>query len=333
MTDQIDIEFSIIYNQKSYSCEIPCLADVIAINVSARFFINKILFLNESSFLLTILAFTIQLSITHSYTQSMKKTKYYFPVQFSAEILAQTESAFINILPENHADLMKPTWQIRTGNEEWTYDNSAEFYNDYRRHPSQVFLFYNSYGTKYSFHFQIVDSVSAQLRVEAPTRSEIESVFTFLDEAESSSIVEHKTRQDISIFIGHGRSTLWRDLKDHLHDHHGYNVVAYEIGSRTGHAIRDILEDMLNRSSIALLVFTAEDVTSSGNYRARQNVIHELGLFQGKLGFSRGIIILEKGVEEFSNIAGIQQIRFNPGNIREVYGDVLATLRRELTLD
>jgi hypothetical protein len=46
------------------------------------------------------------------------------------------------------------------------------------------------------------------------------------------------------IFIGHGRSPLWRYLKDHLQDKHGYQVEAYEIGARAGHAIRDILEDM-----------------------------------------------------------------------------------------
>jgi len=65
--------------------------------------------------------------------------------------------------------------------------------------------------------------------------------------------------------------------------------------------------------------------------RARQNVIHELGLFQGKLGFSRAIILLEEGTEQFSNIQGIEQIRFSKGNIRETFGEVLATIRRELS--
>jgi predicted nucleotide-binding protein len=57
--------------------------------------------------------------------------------------------------------------------------------------------------------------------------------------------------------------------------------------------------------------------------------VHETGLFQGKLGFSRAIVLLEDGVEEFSNISGIQQIRFSRSKIRESFGDVLATLRRE----
>jgi len=38
----------------------------------------------------------------------------------------------------------------------------------------------------------------------------------------------------------------------------------------------------------------------------------------------------EEGTEEFSNIHGLQQIRFSKGKIRETIGDVLAVLKREL---
>jgi hypothetical protein len=48
----------------------------------------------------------------------------------------------------------------------------------------------------------------------------------------------------VVIFVGHGRSQLWRDLKDHLQDKHGYTIEAYETGARSGHCIRDILEEM-----------------------------------------------------------------------------------------
>ena len=40
-------------------------------------------------------------------------------------------------------------------------------------------------------------------------------------------------------------------------------------------------------------------------------------------------MLLEDGVEEFSNIQGIEQIRFGKKNIKETFGEVLATLRRE----
>ena len=74
---------------------------------------------------------------------------------------------------------------------------------------------------------------------------------------------------------------------------------------------------------------TLEALDSEGNRRARQNVVHEAGLFQGRLGFAKAIILLEEGTEEFSNIHGLQQIRYSRGNIKETFGEVLATIRRE----
>jgi predicted nucleotide-binding protein len=158
---------------------------------------------------------------------------------------------------------------------------------------------------------------------------QIEKVFDVFERNLIASKLPAPALPSPQIFIGHGRSLPWRDLKDHLTDKHGYSVTAYEVGARAGHTIRDILDDMLTESSFALLVMTGEDETITGDLRSRQNVVHELGLFQGKLGFSRAIAIAEKEVELFSNIDGVQQLRFSAGNIAEVYGDVLATLRRE----
>jgi len=86
---------------------------------------------------------------------------------------------------------------------------------------------------------------------------------------------------------------------------------------------------MLDAAAIAFLVFTAEDETADGKRQARMNVVHEAGLFQGRLGFSRAIIMLEEGCEEFSNIEGLGQIRFPKGNIRAALHDVELVLERE----
>lgn len=86
---------------------------------------------------------------------------------------------------------------------------------------------------------------------------------------------------------------------------------------------------MAAETTFAFLVFTAEDQLADGQMRARQNVVHEAGLFQGNLGFSRAIIVLEEGVENLSNLDGVQYIQFRRGNIREAFGDAVATIRRE----
>jgi len=60
-------------------------------------------------------------------------------------------------------------------------------------------------------------------------------------------------RRPIIPFIGHGKgSVLWRNLKDHLQDKHGYKIECYELVLRAGHGIRDILEDMMENELIGL---------------------------------------------------------------------------------
>ena len=59
------------------------------------------------------------------------------------------------------------------------------------------------------------------------------------------------------------------------------------------------------------------------------NVVHEVGLFQGRLGFEKAIVLLEDGCEEFSNISGIGQIRFPKGDISAKFEDIRRVLERE----
>jgi predicted nucleotide-binding protein len=129
--------------------------------------------------------------------------------------------------------------------------------------------------------------------------------------------------------VGHGRSDAWRDLKDHLSDKHAYNVTAFETAPRGGRHVADILEDLEEDASFAIMVMTGENKSDAGTLHARENVIHETGLFQGVLGLQKVLVLLEDGCEEFSNRAGVQYIPFKKGNIKESFGEVLATIKRE----
>jgi len=130
------------------------------------------------------------------------------------------------------------------------------------------------------------------------------------------------------IFIGHGQDEQWRLLKDHLHHLQGYEVSFYEAAPRAGLQTPDVLKGMLEESDIAFLVFTGEISQPDGSVHARDNVIHELGLFQGYLGFQNAIMLLEDGVYEPSNVHGINQIRFSKGKLQEKYGDIVANIRK-----
>jgi predicted nucleotide-binding protein len=87
------------------------------------------------------------------------------------------------------------------------------------------------------------------------------------------------------------------------------DVQAFETASRTSEHIVDILSDFLDTCDAAVIVITADDRTSEGSGRAKQNVIHEIGLFQGRRGFNRVILLQQTDTEDFSNIAGLQTVR------------------------
>lgn len=260
----------------------------------------------------------------------MRKSKNYSYTFFPPEVLKEAVQTF-----ERHIDdeeKRKPTsiqFYVTAKGESWDHESEEEFFSDYRNGTNDAVYWknYNCGGVR----LQVVNTTS-QIQVEADQRSHIQAVYEVFESNANKCKLEHKKKTEFTtptVFIGHGRNPQWKDLKDHLHEKHGYKIEAYEIGARAGHVIRDILEEMLDKSSFALLVMTAEEETSGGKFRARQNVIHEIGLFQGRIGFSRAIVLLEENTEDFSNLQGIDQIRFGKGNIKETYGEVLATLRRE----
>lgn len=135
------------------------------------------------------------------------------------------------------------------------------------------------------------------------------------------------------VFLGHGRSPIWKDLKDFIQDRMHLPWDEFNRVPVAGLTNIARLSQMLDESAIAFLLMTAEDEQADGKQYARQNVIHEAGLFQGRLGFERAIILLEEGCEEFSNVQGLGQIRFPKGNVSAVFEEIRRVLERENLVD
>ncbi len=132
-----------------------------------------------------------------------------------------------------------------------------------------------------------------------------------------------------TIFIGHGRSPVWKDLEKFLTNKLELNCDEFESICPAGKTIVGRLEEMLEKACFAFLIMTAEDKDADGTYHARHNVIHEIGLFQGRLGFAKAIVLLEEGCEDFSNIQGLLQIRFSRGSIFSKSEEIRDVLLRE----
>ena len=131
------------------------------------------------------------------------------------------------------------------------------------------------------------------------------------------------------VFIGHGRSPIWRELKDFIEDKLSLPVDEFNSVQTAGTSTTGRLIEMLSSAAIAFLVMTGEDEQPTGELRPRENVVHEAGMFQGRLGFERAIVIIEDGCEKFSNNAGLTHIPFPKGRIRAAFQDVREVLERE----
>ncbi|HEY2545664.1 MAG TPA: TIR domain-containing protein [Candidatus Acidoferrum sp.] len=131
------------------------------------------------------------------------------------------------------------------------------------------------------------------------------------------------------IFLGHGRNKLWARVHIYLKDELHLSVEAWESNPRAGLHSVDVLNEVLDSCTFAVIIGTGEDATADGGLRARQNVVHEIGLFQGRLGFKKVALLQQRGVEEFSNLAGLQVIPFSGLQVEETFYELRRMLERE----
>ncbi len=261
------------------------------------------------------------------------REKEYNQVLFPPEKIEEAINALLITLSKIEDVEYSTTFSYKSGESEQTTIRNSDTHQRFTGLQSDRFSFRLTcpqkgiYFSIFKNDYRMIVSIE-----DFPDIGDIERVLHVFDRNyEKYKVPTEEALKKISVFIGHGRNKLWRDLKDHLQDLHGIDVTAYETGARAGLTIHEILIDLSSSASIAFLVHTGEDIDKDGNAHARENVIHETGLFQGKLGFRRAIVLLEDGCNEFSNISGLQQLRFPKDNMKEIFGDVLAVLRREFT--
>jgi len=135
--------------------------------------------------------------------------------------------------------------------------------------------------------------------------------------------------KDSRVFLGHGRSPAWLELKDFIKERLGLPIEEFNRVPAAGASNKERLSEMLDASAMAFLILTGEDEQAGGRVYARQNVVHEAGLFQGRHGFNRAIILLEEGCETFSNLDGLVHIAFPKGRISAAFEEIRRVVERE----
>jgi len=93
--------------------------------------------------------------------------------------------------------------------------------------------------------------------------------------------------------------------------------------------LRDIIWDEIH---CALILLSGDDLTRENKYRARQNVVFELGYCFGAFDSLRAkaryrpkdalIIVAENDIELFSDIEGLRKILYDKGKLEQKKGEI-----------
>jgi hypothetical protein len=128
------------------------------------------------------------------------------------------------------------------------------------------------------------------------------------------------------VFISHGGSTSWREVQAFIEKDLKLDSLELAQEANLGRTIPEKLREGAARCDSAVIVMTAEDVTASGEVRARENVIHEVGFFQGSYGPGRVCLLYEEGTNIPTNMQGLVYSAFPAGQVSACFG----LLMREL---
>lgn len=117
------------------------------------------------------------------------------------------------------------------------------------------------------------------------------------------------------VFISHGRSTDWRAVQAYVEKDVGLATLELAQEPNLGRTIIEKLFDNADRCDSAVIVMTGDDLANGDETRVRENVMHEIGFFQGRYGRSSVVLLHEEGVNVPANLLGVAYIPFPHGSI------------------
>jgi predicted nucleotide-binding protein len=128
------------------------------------------------------------------------------------------------------------------------------------------------------------------------------------------------------VFISHGKSPDWREVQDYIERDLTIQTLELAQEPSKGRTVLQKLNEESDKCSFAVVVMTGDDDDGHGAPRVRENVMHEIGFFQGKYGLSNVCLLHEEGTSIPSNIHGLVYIPFP----KELVSAAFGVLSREL---
>ena len=142
----------------------------------------------------------------------------------------------------------------------------------------------------------------------------------------NSELEQPKKESSRRVFISHGRSDDWRKVQPFIEKDVKLRTIELAQEPNAGRTIIEKLIDNSERCDSAVIVMTGDDLVDSDEARVRENVMHEIGFFQGKFGRNLVVLLHEEGVNIPTNLAGVAYMPFPKGNIEAGFH----VLQREL---
>lgn len=152
---------------------------------------------------------------------------------------------------------------------------------------------------------------------------DIDQVFEIRANSELQQPVREKPRR---VFVTHGRAQDWRAVKDYIETDIQLRTAELAQQPNLGRTVIEKLFDTADECDSAVIVMTGDDVTEQGEPRVRENVMHEIGFFQGRYGRDRVILLHENNVNVPTNLSGVVYSAFPHGSIEACFH----LLQREL---
>ena len=140
---------------------------------------------------------------------------------------------------------------------------------------------------------------------------------TLTDDDDDRVLPSSPVQDPKKVFLVHGHDSGVKNAVARFLQNNGLTVVILDEIAGQG---RTIIEKVEDHSSVgyAVVLMTPDDIATGPDggepdYRARQNVIFELGFFVGKLQRGRVCVISKEGIELPSNYWGVEYIPWDAG--------------------
>lgn len=151
------------------------------------------------------------------------------------------------------------------------------------------------------------------------SRAQIEQLARDIDQLfeirANSELEQPKKLAPQRVFISHGRSDDWRAVQPFIEKDVNLPTIELAQEPNLGRTIIEKLIENADRCDSAVIVMTGDDVANEDQRRVRENVMHEIGFFQGRYGRNMVILLHEEGVNVPTNLSGVAYIPFPKGMI------------------